>query len=64
MRTRGPGRRVLAAGLSFASAGAGAAIVAAAFRADMRAARARLAAGSRLVQTARGVVEVAESGRH
>jgi pimeloyl-ACP methyl ester carboxylesterase len=42
-------------------AGAGAALVAA-FRSDMRAARSRLAGLSRLVETARGAVEVAESG--
>jgi len=37
-------------------------VIIAAFRSDMRAARARLAARSRLVETARGAVEVAESG--
>jgi len=42
-------------------AGAGAAVVAA-FRSDMRAARSRLAGQSRLVETACGAVEVAESG--
>lgn len=41
---------------------AGAAGVGAAYRADMRAARARLAGQSRLVQTASGPVEVAEAG--
>jgi pimeloyl-ACP methyl ester carboxylesterase len=47
--------------LGVGAAGAGAAMVAA-FRSDMRAARARLAARSRLVQTACGPVEVAEFG--
>lgn len=51
---------VLAAG-SLLAAGAGV-VVASAFGADLRAARARLAAQSRVVQTARGPVEVAESG--
>jgi 2-hydroxy-6-oxonona-2,4-dienedioate hydrolase len=41
--------------------GAGTAIIAA-FRSDMQAARSRLAAQSRLVQTSRGLVELAESG--
>ena len=47
--------------LGVGAAGAGAAIMAA-FRSDMRAARVRLAAQSRLVETACGPVEVAESG--
>ena len=47
--------------LGVGAAGAGAAIIAA-FRSDMQAARARLAAQSRLVETACGPVEVAESG--
>jgi 2-hydroxy-6-oxonona-2,4-dienedioate hydrolase len=42
-------------------AGAGAAIMAA-FRSDLRAARSRLAGQSRLVETACGPVEMAESG--
>jgi pimeloyl-ACP methyl ester carboxylesterase len=47
--------------LGIGAAGAGAAVIAA-FQSDMRAARARLAAQSRLVETACGPVEVAESG--
>ncbi|HEX6247758.1 MAG TPA: alpha/beta hydrolase [Nocardioidaceae bacterium] len=43
-------------------AGAGAAAVVAAYRADMRAARARLAGQSRLVDTSAGPMEVAEAG--
>lgn len=58
-RRRGRGHRGRTAALALVSAGAG---VLAAFRADMRAARARLVAGSHLVQTARGPLEVAESG--
>jgi hypothetical protein len=54
--------RILATwSLGVGAAGAGAAIMAA-FRSDMGAARARLAARSRLVETTCGPVEVAESG--
>lgn len=51
----------LTATSSLAAAGAGALIIAA-FRRDVRTARARLSGQSRLVETARGLVEIAESG--
>jgi 2-hydroxy-6-oxonona-2,4-dienedioate hydrolase len=54
-------RRLATLSLGVGAVGAGAAIIAA-FRSDMRATRARLAAQSRLVETACGPVEVAESG--
>jgi 2-hydroxy-6-oxonona-2,4-dienedioate hydrolase len=57
----GKARALATLALGVGAAGAGAAIIAA-FRADMQAARARLAAQSRLVETACGPVEVAESG--
>lgn len=57
----GKPRTLATLSLAVGAAGAGAAIIAA-FRSDMRAARARLAAQSRLVETACGPVEVAESG--
>ena len=57
----GKARTLATLSLGVGAAGAGAAIIAA-FRSDMRAARARLAARSRLVETACGPVEVAESG--
>jgi pimeloyl-ACP methyl ester carboxylesterase len=57
----GKARTLATLPVAVGAAGAGAAIIAA-FRSDMRAARARLAAQSRLVQTACGPVEVAESG--
>ena len=60
MREIGTRRRVLAT-VSLAAAGAGAMIITA-FRHDMRAARARLGERSQLMETARGPVEVAESG--
>jgi 2-hydroxy-6-oxonona-2,4-dienedioate hydrolase len=57
----GKARALATLALGVGAAGAGAAIIAA-FRSDMQAARARLAAQSRLVETACGPVEVAESG--
>lgn len=57
----GRSRRLATLALGVGAAGTGAAMVAA-FRSDLRAARARLAAQSRLVETTRGPVEVAESG--
>jgi pimeloyl-ACP methyl ester carboxylesterase len=57
----GRSRRLATLALGVAAAATGATMVAA-FRSDMRAARARLAVRSRLVETARGPVEVAESG--
>jgi hypothetical protein len=57
----GKARALATLALGVGPAGAGAAIIAA-FRSDMQAARARLAAQSRLVETACGPVEVAESG--
>jgi 2-hydroxy-6-oxonona-2,4-dienedioate hydrolase len=53
--------RGLTATSSLAAAGAGALIIAA-FRRDLRTTRARLTGQSRLVQTGRGLVEIAESG--
>jgi len=63
MPTTRPAHRGRAALLSLGAgvAGAGAALIAA-FRSDMRAARSGLAGQSRLVETVRGPVEVAESG--
>jgi hypothetical protein len=60
MPTTQHGHRGRAALLSLGAglAGAGAALIAA-FRSDMRATRSRLAGQSRLVETARGPVEVA-----
>jgi 2-hydroxy-6-oxonona-2,4-dienedioate hydrolase len=60
MHTAKTVHRGLTATLSL-GAGVGAAIMAA-FRSDMRAARSRLAGQSRLVETACGLVEMAESG--
>ena len=57
----GKARTLATLSLAVGAAGAGTAIVAA-FRSDMRAARARLAGQSRLVETACGPMEVAESG--
>jgi 2-hydroxy-6-oxonona-2,4-dienedioate hydrolase len=57
----GRSRTLATLALGVGAAGTGAAIIAA-FQTDMRAARARLARQSRLVQTASGPVEVAESG--
>jgi 2-hydroxy-6-oxonona-2,4-dienedioate hydrolase len=57
----GKPRTLATLSLGVGAAGAGVAIIAA-FRSDMRAAQARLAAQSRLVDTAFGPVEVAESG--
>ena len=57
----GKARTLATLSLAVGAAGAGTAIVAA-FRSDMRAALARLAGQSRLVETACGPVEVAESG--
>jgi 2-hydroxy-6-oxonona-2,4-dienedioate hydrolase len=57
----GRSRTLATLALGVGAAGAGAAVMAA-FRSDMRAARARLARQSRLVETACGPVEVAESG--
>jgi pimeloyl-ACP methyl ester carboxylesterase len=61
MRMIGLAHRGLASTVILGLAGVGTLIVAA-FRSDMRTARARLAAQSRLVETACGPVEVAESG--
>lgn len=54
--------RALTATVSLGAGVAGVAAVGAAFRSDMRAARARLAGQSRLVATASGPVEMAEAG--
>jgi 2-hydroxy-6-oxonona-2,4-dienedioate hydrolase len=57
----GRSRRLATLALGVGAAATGAAVVAT-FRSDLRAARARLAVRSRLVQTTCGPVEVAESG--
>lgn len=60
LRVETPSRKALATAVC---AGACLAATGAAYRADMRAARARLAGQSRVVETTAGPVEVAESGK-
>lgn len=62
MRTTKTSRRVLASMAWLGTGLVGAGALGSSFRSDLRAARARVATGSRLVQTASGPMEITEAG--